>query len=169
MNDHDPDITLRELAVLGRDGKEFYEYAQLLVDGPLHDRFASAARAKAELLALLDSPASPLRAPSPPRACPDAGLSATRALSIAFRQVLSHSRRQLQRGRPADAVAVLDTMERHVLTHYRARLADATDRRTRAALALLVPVLEEGRQVLCAAHTMPQWPTPTATPADGAP
>ena len=148
MNDQDPDITLRELAVLGRDGKEFYEYAQLMVDGPLHARFASAARAKAELLALLASRVSPLRAPAPPGAASDASRSATRPMPFAFRQALSHSRRALQRGRPADAVAALDTVERHVLTHYRARLAGATDPRTRDTLALLVPVLAEGGQAL---------------------
>ena len=143
---HDVDATLRELAAVGRDGKEFYEYAQLLASGPLRARFARAARAKAELLALVASRTSPLH-PDPVRVDTAADPPA-HELPTEWRQDLARSRSRLRRTAPETLVPVLDRLEQRVLAHYRTRLAATQDRDTRAALALLLPVLAEGPRAL---------------------
>lgn len=139
--------TLREIVAVSRAGKEFYEYACMVVSDPaLRERLARLGRCKSDVVALIASRLD--RAPDTGRRQREfhAGVVAS----------LARLREALSADDPAALVHELERVEEGVIYHYTWLLAGSADPGTRRELGNLLPVLQRCREEFAPLSARPQ-------------
>ena len=145
--------TLREIVAVSRAGKEFYEYASMVVrDPPLGECLTRLGQCKSDVIALIASRLSH----SPVQGRQHHEFHASIMANLArLREELGSN----------DAEALLRELERveeSVIYHYTWQLAGSADPVTRQELANLLPVLQRCREELAPATA----PGPPSTRPD---
>ena len=150
--------TLQEIVAIARDGKEFYEYAGMVVDEPmLRERFDRLARAKSDVVALVASRLSTSAEPEPIRREFRAGVRAT----------LTRIRSALAIEQPALTLAELERLEEHLIYHYTWVLAGTGDDDTLRELRNLLPVLQRCRDEIAGSALRAAEPAARAQHREG--
>jgi hypothetical protein len=145
--------TLREIVAVARAGKEFYEYACMVVRDPvLCERLARMGQCKSDVIALIASRLS--HAPPPGRA--------RREFHAEVMAELARLREALGASEPAALLRELERIEESVIYHYTWQLAGSADSGTRQELGNLLPVLQRCREELAP----PAAPRPSAARYD---
>lgn len=131
--------TLLEIVTLARDGREFYEYAEMVVPDPgLRERFSRLARSKSDVLALAASRLNPIDEPAASR----------RQFRLGMRAAFTQLRSRLAQLDPPSLLTELDRLEEQLIYHYTWLLAGSGDENTRRELNNLLPVLQRCRDEL---------------------
>lgn len=131
--------TLREIVAVSRAGKEFYEYACMVVRDPaLCERLARLGQCKSDVIALIASRLSHAPPPGRLRREFNAGVVAS----------LARLRETLAGNDTATLLRELERIEESVIYHYTWLLAGSADPGTRQELGNLLPVLQRCREEL---------------------
>lgn len=131
--------TLREIVAVSRAGKEFYEYASMVVrDPPLGECLARLGECKSDVIALIASRLSDASGPERTR----------REFHASIMASLARLREGLGSNDPEALLRELEQVEESVIYHYTWQLAGSADPVTRQELANLLPVLQRCREEL---------------------
>ena len=131
--------TLREIVAVSRAGKEFYEYASMVVrDPPLGECLTRLGQCKSDVIALIASRLSHAPAQGSQHHEFHAGIMAK----------LARLREGLGSNDPEALLRELERVEESVIYHYTWQLAGSADPVTRQELANLLPVLQRCREEL---------------------
>ena len=131
--------TLREIVAVSRAGKEFYEYASMVVrDPPLGERLTRLGHCKSDVIALIASRLS--------QASEQGRHHHEFHASIMAK--LARLREGLGSNDPEALLRELERVEESVIYHYTWQLAGSADPVTRQELANLLPVLQRCREEL---------------------
>lgn len=134
--------TLHEIVTIARDGREFYEYAEMVVaDESLREPFSRMAQAKSDVVALVASRLNAIDEPEPSR----------REFRRDIRAALTRLRGLLLAEDSAELLGGLGDIEERLIYHYTWVLAGSGDEATRRELGNLLPVLQRCRDELIGA------------------